>query len=439
MAKVLFHIDLNAFFASAEEIRYPHFKDKPLAIAMGDVRGVVSTCNYAAREYGIHSAMPLAKARTLCPTLEVLPADHEYYRKLSNQFFTYLRQYSGKLEILSIDECFLDVSDIITQFPRPLDLAVLIQRGLLDTLGLKCSIGVAPTRFLAKMASDLYKPMGISVIRKRDIPTKLYPLPIESCFGIGKRTIPRLKEKGILKIGDLISVEHKKEAKAILQNRFIEIEQNITGQSSAELVYSTTRKSFSHSKTFVSNLYTYEEVLEQLSILTRQLAFSMAQKHQKGQTISLTLRDATFHNTVHSKKLPYPTNDYFVLYEAISGLLSRSFEPIGYRLVGLSIGSLLNEEQVILQPTLFESIKPSSADVIASLNKQGAGLMKLSDLLKEEKAPENHRAENEKRKKEIKEPIEANLDKKMAPQANKNGSNLLSLESRDEKRKEKEV
>lgn len=404
VAKVLFHIDLNAFFASAEEVRHPELRNKPLAIAMGDVRGVVATCNYLAREQGVFSAMPLAKARALCPHLEVLPADHEYYRQVSNQFFSYLRQYSGKLEVLSIDECFLDVSEVIKQFPRPLDLAVLIQRGLLDTLGLKCSIGVAPTRFLAKMASDLYKPMGISVIRKRDIPTKLYPLPIESCFGIGKRTIPRLKEKGILTIGDLISEAHQKEAKAILQNRYLEIEQNIKGQSSAELVYSTTRKSFSHSKTFISNLYTYEEILEQLSLLTRQLAFSMAQKHQKGQTISLTLRDASFHNTVHSKKLPYPTSDYFVLYEAISSLLAKSFEPIGYRLIGISVGSLLNEEQVILQPTLFESMKPSSADVIASLNKQGAGLKKLSDLLPEkpefdlEKIEKENKEENEEEK-----------------------------------------
>lgn len=381
MAKVLFHIDLNAFYASAEEIRHPEFKDKPLAIGMGTRRGVISTCNYIAREYGVHSAMPTKQAQSLCPDLIILPADPEYYRQLSNQFFAYLRQYTGKLEVLSIDECFLDVSEVITQFPRPLDLAVSIQRGVLDTLGLKCSIGVGPTRFLAKMASDMYKPMGISVLRKRDIPTKLYPLPIEACFGIGKKTIPRLKEKNIHTIGDLIDPAHQKAARAILQNRYLEVEQNITGYSSAELVYSTTRKSFSHSRTYASNLYTFEEVTEQLSVLTRQLCASMAKQHQQGSTLSLTFRDGDFHNSVHSMRLPYPSHDYFVLYEAVYALASRYFEPVGYRLLGLSVGSLLNEEQILLQPTLFESIKPTSDHVIASLNKQGANLMKLSDLL----------------------------------------------------------
>ncbi len=391
MAKVLFHIDLNAFYASAEEIRHPEFKDKPLAIGMGTARGVLSTCNYIAREYGIHAAMPTKQAKSLCPELVILPADMEYYRQLSNQFFAYLRQYSGKLEVLSIDECFLDVSEVISHFPRPLDLAVSIQRGVLDTLGLKCSIGVAPTRFLAKMASDMYKPMGISVLRKRDIPTKLYPLPIESCFGIGKKTIPRLKEKNIHTIGDLVDEAHRKEARAILQNRYLEVEQNITGHSSAELIYSTTRKSFSHSRTYSVDLSTFEEVTEQLAILTRQLAHSMAQKHQQGSTLSLTFRDCHFQNSVHSMRLPYPSNDYFVLYEAVYALASRYFEPVGYRLLGISVGSLVNEEQIVLQPTLFESIKPTSEDVIASLNKQGANLMKLSDLLvqKENEEPEN--------------------------------------------------
>ncbi len=388
MAKVLFHIDLNAFYASAEEIRHPEFKDKPLAIGMGSTYGVISTCNYLARDYGVHSAMPSKQAKALCPQLVILPADLEYYRKLSNQFFAYLRQYTGKLEVLSIDECFLDVSEVISQFPRPLDLAVSIQRGLLDTLGLKCSIGVGPTRFLAKMASDMYKPMGISVLRKRDIPTKLYPLPIEACFGIGKKTILRLKEKHIHTIGDLIDEGHAKDARSILQNRYLEVEQNITGHSSAELIYSTTRKSFSHSRTYSSNLYTFEEVTEQLSLLTRQLSASMAQKHQQGAMVSLTFRDGNFQNSVHSMRLPYPSNDYFVLYEALYALASRYFEPVGYRLLGISVGSLLNEEQILLQPTLFEDIQNTSNQLIASLNKQGANLMKLSDLLTQQESQE---------------------------------------------------
>ncbi|MBF0579055.1 DNA polymerase IV [Erysipelotrichaceae bacterium RD49] len=390
MARVLFHIDLNAFFASAEELRHPEYKKMPLAIGSNSARGVLSTANYIARQHGIHSAMPTMQAKKLCPELVILDGDHEYYRKLSNQFFAYLKNYSGKLEVLSIDECFLDVTEVITQFPRPLDLAVKIQRGVLDELGLRCSIGVAPTRFLAKMASDMHKPMGITVLRKRDIPTKLYPLPVESCIGIGKKTVPKLIEKGIETIGDLANEENRADVVSILQNSWPEIQARITGMSSDQLVYSTTRKSVSHSRTFPHDLYTLDEVLDQAALLTRQIADAMVKGRKKGASISVVLRDGDFHNQVRSAKLPGMTNDYFILLEKVRALIFRNFEPVGYRHIGISVGSLQDEDQIVLQPTLFEANMTASDSVISSLNKQiegGAGLIKLSDLLDQKKRP----------------------------------------------------
>lgn len=388
MARVLFHIDLNAFFASAEELRHPEYKDKPLAIGSNSARGVLATSNYIARNYGVTSAMPTRMAQKLCPELVILNSDHDYYRQLSSQFFAYLRKFSGKLEILSIDECFLDVTEVIARYPRPLDLAVQIQRGVLDELGLKCSIGVGPTRFLAKMASDMRKPMGITVLRKRDIQAKLYPLPIESCIGIGKKTVPKLKEKGIETVGDLASEENRAVCTQILQNFWPEVYAKITGQSSDQLVYSTTRKSVSHSKTFPHDLYTLEEVLEQASLLTRQIAEAMARTHKKGASISVVLRDGDFHNQVRSARLPSMTNDYFILIEKVRALIYRNFEPVGYRHIGISVGSLQDEDQIVLQPTLFDPSVSGSDAVIRSLNKQleGAGLMKLSDLMKKKEA-----------------------------------------------------
>lgn len=391
MARVLFHIDLNAFFASAEELRHPELKDKPLAIGSNSARGVLSTCNYIARQYGIHSAMPTSQAKALCKDLVVLDGDHDYYRTLSSRFFAYLRQYSGRLEILSIDECFLDVTDVIKNFPRPLDLAVKIQRGVLDELGLKCSIGVAPTRFLAKMASDLRKPMGISVLRKRDIETKLYPLPVEACIGIGKKTVPKLQEKGIRTIGDLANPENESAVRQVLQKGWPDIQQKINGNSSDQLIFSTTRKSLSHSRTFANDLYTVEEVLFEASRLARELSAAMVRKHKKGSTLSMVFRDGQFTNQVRSIRLPGMTNDYLVIMEAVRSLVYRWFEPVGYRHLGISIGSLQDEDQIILQPTLFEAATSSSDDVIQSLNRQieGAGLMKLSDLLnKKQEQPE---------------------------------------------------
>ncbi len=394
MARVLYHIDLNAFFASAEELRHPEYKGKPLAIGSSGPRGVLSTCNYAAREKGIHSAMPTSQARALCEDLVILSGDYDYYRSLSNQFFAYLRKFSGRLEILSIDECFLDVTEAIRQFDRPMDLAVMIQRGVLDTLGLPCSIGVAPTRFLAKMASDLRKPMGLSVVRKRDIAEKIYPLPIEDCYGIGKKTVPKLKEEGIEKIGDLMEEENEQTVRRILGNAWPELQLKLTGRSSDQLIFSTTRKSVSHSKTFAQDLFTMEEMLEQARKLCQEISATMLKHHKKGTSVSVVLRDGSFHNEVHSVRLPSPANEFPILYEAVSSQILRYFQPVGYRHLGISVGSLLDEDQIIFQPSLFELQKETTMDVVASLNKliEGAGLCRLSDLMKKK---EEAKKENE--------------------------------------------
>lgn len=402
MARVLFHIDLNAFYASAEELRHPEYKEEPIAIGSLSSRSVLSTANYKAREYGVHSAMPVAMARKLCPDLVLIPGDFSYYRKLSGEFFAYLKKYSGMIEILSVDECFLDVTEVIKHYPRPLDLAVDIQMGVLETLGLKCSIGVAPTRFLAKMASDMYKPMGITVLRKSDIPKKLWPLPVSDVVGIGKKTVPLLEEKGIHTIGDLADENYAQAAKAVLKNSYYPILDCITGKSSDQLSFSRTRKSISHSRTFQHDLYTIEEMLAEARQIVRELSDSMVKKNIKGAQVSVTLRDQDFNNIVRSVSLKQYTNTFEVLYEAVSGLIYEYFEPVGYRLVGVNIGTLKDQDQVVLQPTLFDPPADPTRTLVDRLNRQSeegsALLMTASDLLKKkqrEKEQKEQAAQND--------------------------------------------
>lgn len=389
MARVLFHIDLNAFFASAEELRHPEYKDVPLGIGSNSPRGVLATCNYEARKLGLHSAMPVRQAQTMVPELVLLPVDKEYYKKLSGQFFAYIRRYAPRLEILSIDECFVDVTDVISKFPRPLDLAVTLQQGIYKELGLKCSIGVGPTRFLAKMASDLRKPMGISVLRKRDIPSKLYPLPVESCIGVGSKTVPKLKEEGIETIGDLADPDNEAICEQIFKNTWPELSRRIHGTSSDELIFSTTRKSISHSTTFSSDLYTLEDLQVQATRLVGELCESMRRVRKKGMQVSLVLRDGSFRNKVRSARLSDYTSDPVVIGEAVSGLLQREFEPVGYRHIGISVGSLSDEDRIVLQPTLFDLPQNVSQNVLSDLNArlEGAGLVHLGDLLQPDGTP----------------------------------------------------
>lgn len=388
MARVLFHIDLNAFFASAEEIRHPEYKDKPLAVGSLSARGVISTCNYKAREYGIHSAMPVMQARSMCEDLILVKGDMAYYKSLSAKFFDYLRRYSGALEVLSIDECFLDVTEVIRRYKRPLDLAVQIQQGLRKELGLCCSIGVAPTRFLSKMASDLRKPLGITVLRKSEIETKLFPLDVGACIGIGKKTVPLLKAAGIETIGDLADPKNEQAGQKILMNSWHDIQDKIHGRSSDQLVFSTTRKSISHSRTFGHDLYTLEEMLGQCRLLCQELCASMQKAGRKGSQVSVVMRDVDFVNKVHSRRLSMPTDSFALIYEAASALVLEYFEPVGYRHLGVSVGSLLNEENIVLQPTLFDFEQDSTRQIISTFNDRldGSLLMSASDLLKKKQS-----------------------------------------------------
>ena len=232
--KVLFHIDLNAFYASVAQNNDPSLIGKPLVVSRNKSGSVVTTASYEARAYGVHSAMPLAIAQQKVRHLVVVEPDFKEYRRVSTLFIDYLRTITPLVEVLSIDECYIDVTQQIKEFEKPLDLAFKIQRELKEKYNLSCSIGVAPNRFLAKMASDFKKPMGISVLRKREVKRKLWPLPIEDFYGIGKVTQEKLKKINIKTIGDLVNTD-KHLLEPILHNQMDSILDKAHGIDSAEL------------------------------------------------------------------------------------------------------------------------------------------------------------------------------------------------------------
>ena len=191
-ARVIFHIDMNAFFASCELIKRPYLKDKPFAIGVRySSKGVLSTSNYVARKYGVYSAMSVSMALKKCPNLIILDCDYNYYVECSKSFFRIIYEYTDKVEPASIDEAFIDVTDINM---HPLEFAKLLQKRIYDECKLPSSIGIGPTLFLAKMASDMKKPMGITVVRIRDIAKKIFPLDLSDMFGIGKKQRQSLKK-----------------------------------------------------------------------------------------------------------------------------------------------------------------------------------------------------------------------------------------------------
>lgn len=384
MAKVIFHIDLNAFYASAEIVRNCALEGTPLVVSGFSKRSVVCTASYEARNYGVHSAMPLYQAFQLCPDLVVIKGDMEYYSQLSKRFFQFLKQYSNKLEIASIDECYLDVSECIMNYQRPLDLAWEIQQRIKEELRLPCSIGVAPNKFLAKMASDMHKPMGITVIRKHEIASKLWPLPIHEMFGIGKKTAPILKKMGIETIGDFADPKNEKMLIKTIGKAAPGLIANARGRGSDQLIYTTTIQSISQSTTINHDVFDYDECKNILRLLSSSLSKRAKKEKVSGKMISISIRYYDFRNAVRSLNLDYSSDDENIIFEHAMLLFDQNYEDIPIRHLGVGMGSLSSKDSQIEQLTIFTAPKPKM-DILEELNKQiiGSKLVYASSLVKE--------------------------------------------------------
>lgn len=387
MAKVLLHVDLNAFFASCEEIKNPELKGKPMAVGSLNRRSVISTANYEARKFGVHSAMPVYEALNKCPNLTLVQGDYAYYRAMSSQFFKYLHSYTHKIEPASIDECYMDVTDIISKYKRPLDLVYQIQQGVLENCGLSCSIGVASNRFLAKMASDMRKPNGITILRKSELSTKLWPLKISEMNGIGKKSVNVLNNMNIKTIGDFANPKNEDKILKRLGKSSYSLIQKARGNSSNQLYFSNTQKSISISRTYQNDLYSLPEVKSCLEGIVNELVYKMKKDNQKGKLLTLTFRDTEFHNYCHSININDYSNDFPILFGAFYSLAEEFFEPIGYRYLCCHVGSLKDAKKILDQPDLFQIPIENTDSILMKLNKKldSKSLMKASDLLEGKK------------------------------------------------------
>lgn len=387
MARVIFHIDLNSYYASAEIVRNSALAGQPVVVGGLSKRGVICTASYEARKYGVKSAMPLYKALELCPNLVVLKGDHNYYSELSKKFFSFLRTFTSFIEIASIDECYMDVTDIIKNYKRPLDLAWQIQEQLMETLKLPCSIGVAPNKFLAKMASDMRKPMGITVIRKHEVSTKLWPLSIDSMFGIGKKTAPILKNNGIKTIGDFADPKNESYLLKTIGKSAPSLIANARGNGNDQLVYNTTVQSISQSTTINHDVFDYDECKNILTVLTKSLVKRASVEGITGKMVSMSIRYHDFRNVVRSVNLDFYTNDFNIILEHALLLFDNNYEDIPIRHLGVGLGSLSSKKKQIEQLNIFSKPKTQNIDVLDELNKHlsNGKLVYASNLLKEKK------------------------------------------------------
>lgn len=388
MVRIIFHIDLNAFFAAAEVLKNPSLANKPLAVGGHGKKGVISTASYEARKFGVRSAMPIYEALEKCPELIIVPGDYAWYEELSAKFINIIRQYTNIIEQASIDECYADMSDAIKRYEKPLDLAYDIQKQLKEKVGLTCSIGIAPNKFLAKIGSDYKKPNGITVIRKREIQTKLWPLPIEAMGGIGNKTAPYLKRYGINTIGDIA----KKENEAII-NKLLGKNAHVfigyaNGDDSNQLTNYHDMKSISQSTTLASTITEYEQVKYTFSSLIKQIVGRLTLEQVCGNNISITIRYYDFQTITRSITLDkYMSNYEEILSHALNLYdLHDKGKPI--RLLGVAINNLKDKDEVdnIDLFNYYQNINDTD-ELIKSLNLEMSDnyLFKMSELIKDNK------------------------------------------------------
>ncbi|MBS5949047.1 MAG: DNA polymerase IV [Clostridium sp.] len=348
MGRIILHVDMDAFFASVEQLDNKSLRGKPVIVGGVSERGVVSTCSYEARKYGVHSAMPIFIARKLCPHGIFVRTRFYRYKEISNKVFNILRDVTSIIEPLSIDEAYLDITN--SKFKSGLEAAKYIKYRVLKEVGLTISVGISYNKFLAKLASDWNKPNGIMIIDKEMMPDLLMPFPVSKIYGLGKKSVEKLNNMGIFIVKDLY--EMPKEFYIEYLGKYgLEIYDRIRGIDNREVVPVRDRKSFGKETTLKSDTNDKEELLSYLKEFSKEISNYLINKNIYGKTITVKYKTESFVNHTRSKTLNYYTNDFNEIYSTCEEIIENENITENIRLIGVTISSF--KENTIEQLTLF--------------------------------------------------------------------------------------
>ncbi|MCH8818918.1 MAG: DNA polymerase IV [Acidobacteria bacterium] len=358
MERTIFHVDMDAFYAAVEQRDCPEYRDKPVIVGAdpreGQGRGVVAACSYEARRLGIHSALPISRAFRLCPDGVYLRPDLKKYVQVSKKIRAIFRTLTDSVEPLSIDEAFLDMSHAANHD----DLALEVARSLKDTIfqdqGLAASIGIAPNKFVAKIASDIEKPDGLVLVSSAAVQSFLDPLSISRLWGVGPKTESKLVKMGIKTILQLRHYDP-----TILVERFGKLGEHLwrlsNGIDERSVVVKREAKSIGHEKTFPEDVGDIETVEKTLLLLCGKVSERLCTRGLYGGTVTLKLRYSDFTTITRQTTFPHPVESADELYPAVHRLLRKFRDPRQkIRLVGVSVSSLVTEaDQGVKQMKLF--------------------------------------------------------------------------------------
>lgn len=348
MANNILHIDMDAFFASVEQRDNPELRGKPVIVGGVSERGVVSTCSYEARKFGVHSAMPMFIAREKCPNGIYIGGRYGKYAKVSREIFEIFGELTPLIEPLSIDEAFLDLSEGNIRDGR--EAAYYIKNRVYKEVGLTLSIGISYNKFLAKLASEWNKPNGIKEITREMVPDILLPLPISKIHGLGKVSVAKLNNMGIYHIKELYNMPKEFYIEYLGKNG-LDIYDRIRGIDNRKVEVVRERKSVGKERTLKFNTKNKEELLEYLKEFSYEIEDVLSQKDVMGKTVTVKFKTKDFENHTRSKTLNIYIGSQKEIFEVAKELLESEELKEEVRLIGVSISSF--KENEIEQMTLL--------------------------------------------------------------------------------------
>ena len=382
-------VDLDAFFASVEQLDHPAWRGKPVIVG-GDAerRGVVSTASYEAREYGVHSAMPSSTAKRLCPDAIWTEGRYDRYREMSNKVMAILHDETPHVQQVSIDEAFLDVTPTKINREHPASIALRIQERV-EKLGVTCSIGVGTTKAIAKLASDMDKPRGLTIVLPGSEASFMAPQPVRALSGIGPAAERKLKERGIETLGQLAEADDM-EIERMLGKLGRVMLDRVRGVEDAPVEEDDEVKSVSNETSFAKDLTKRDDIVAAIDTMAAKVGRRLRRKGLAGRTLSLRVRYSD--RTVKSVQRPMgkPTNDEYEMIPFLNGMLDELWNPgmalrlVGVAVTGFNVESNMKPEQLSLFSAEDESIIVTTGVIDGGSNaKPHAELLNATDMVKE--------------------------------------------------------
>ena len=354
MNRVILHIDMDAFYASVEQRDNPALKGKPVIVGGSSNRGVVSAASYEARTFGVRSAMPIFQAKQKCPNGVYLPVRMARYQEISKEIMGILAGFSPLVEQVSVDEAYMDISGIDRLLGAPKKTGFQIKQRVREATSLTCSVGIAPNKFLAKIASDLEKPDGLTIIEPKDVSSFISTLPIEKVPGVGEKTVGILRKLGVCTLGDTQRIGENSllEKTGKFGRRLWELSEGI---DDSPVVPYAEPKSISSEETLPEDTRDKEVLKRHLLVQSEAVGRKARAKGMMGTTVTLKLKRADFTQMTRSVTLEQPTHSSNAIYEQSVMLLER-VKASKFRLIGVGLSNLVSIEESVKQLNLFQRV-----------------------------------------------------------------------------------